>query len=105
MCDSVLFLYVELKEQIRDGTSTSKMLHTKAAKVTETEQSAKNRKKGDLDVARGLQESWESYDKCYMRERNKGTVMPTKSDSDVIFCLQLLSKTLTLNCISANANR
>ena len=24
-----------------------------------------------------------------------GTVVPTKSDSDVIFCLQLLSKTLT----------
>ena len=25
----------------------------------------------------------------------KCTVVPTKSDSDVIFCLQLLSKTLT----------
>ena len=24
------------------------------------------------------------------------TIMPTKSDSDVVFCLQLLSKTLTL---------
>ena len=25
----------------------------------------------------------------------RGTAVPTKSDSDVIFCLQLLSKTLT----------
>ena len=27
------------------------------------------------------------------------TIVPTKSDSDVIFCLQLLSKTLTLHSI------
>ena len=27
--------------------------------------------------------------------RDMHTVMPTKSDSDVIFCLKLLSKTLT----------
>ena len=31
-----------------------------------------------------------------MLDRTKiGTVVPTKSDSDEIFCLQLLSKTLT----------
>ena len=65
-------LCLDLKEQIRDGTSTTKIAHTKATKVTETEQQAKNRKNGDLDVTKGLQESWENYDKCYMRERNKG---------------------------------
>ena len=31
-----------------------------------------------------------------LRQTNKATVVPTKSDSDVIFCLQLLSKILTL---------
>ena len=30
-----------------------------------------------------------------LRQTNKATVVPTKSDSDVIFCLQLLSKILT----------
>ena len=33
------------------------------------------------------------------------TVVPTKSDSDVIFCLQMLSKTLTLHSTLAYANR
>ena len=32
------------------------------------------------------------YTQAYSRTR---TVLPTKSDSDIIFCLQLLSKTLT----------
>ena len=30
----------------------------------------------------------------YTRDRRVSTVLPTKSDSDVIFCLQLFSKTL-----------
>ena len=30
-----------------------------------------------------------------LRQTNKATVVPTKSDSDVTFCLQLLSKILT----------
>ena len=29
------------------------------------------------------------------QNKQKCTVMPTKSDSDIIFCLQFLSKTLT----------
>ena len=29
---------------------------------------------------------------CDKTKANKGTVVPTKSDSDVIFCLQVLSK-------------
>ena len=32
------------------------------------------------------------------KHQNKPTVVPTKSDSDVILCLQLLSKTLTCTC-------
>ena len=31
----------------------------------------------------------------FFSESKPATVVPTKSDSDVIFCLQLLSKTLT----------
>ena len=33
------------------------------------------------------------------------TVVPTKSDSDVIFCLQLLSKHLLVHSTSDDANR
>ena len=64
--------FLALKEQIRDGVSTGKIGYTAPAKVTETEQNAINRKNNNLDVTKGLQESWDSYDKCYMRERNKG---------------------------------
>ena len=33
--------------------------------------------------------------RCLLHTGRSGTVVPTKSDSDVIFCLQLISKTLT----------
>ena len=39
-----------------------------------------------------------SSEHTYSRDSNSlciGTVMPVKSDSDVVFCFQLLSKTLT----------
>ena len=52
--------------------TTKKIDYTSPKKVTESENDAKGRKNGDLDVKEGLQESWESYDSCYMRERNKG---------------------------------
>ena len=46
------------------------------------------------------------YDKTScMTVGTRLTVVPTKSDSDVIFCLNLLSKTLTLHSTSAIANR
>merc|ERR1712167_249521 len=31
-----------------------------------------NRKTGNVKADRGLHESWESYDECYRRERNRG---------------------------------
>lgn len=72
MCEDSIENLPALKEQIRDGVSTGKIGYTAPAKVTETEQNAINRKNNNLDVTKGLQESWDSYDKCYMRERNKG---------------------------------
>ena len=38
---------------------------------------------------------WTFSEKNHIKKVNIPTVMPTKSDSDVILCLQLLSKTLT----------
>ena len=39
------------------------------------------------------------------RTKWRPTVVPTKSDSDVIFCLHLLSKILTCRTTLINANR
>ena len=42
---------------------------------------------------------------CDLKD-DTGTVVPTKSDSDVIFCLQLKSKTVTCtHSTLANTNR
>lgn len=56
---------------MRDGTSTSTMQYTKPPN-TETESQLNTRKENDLNTERGLQESWESYESCYLRERNYG---------------------------------
>ena len=40
----------------------------------------------------------ENYDFLFISQF-KSTVVPTKSDSDVILCLQLLSKTLHVLCV------
>ena len=36
---------------------------------------------------------------------NKTTIVPTKSDSEVMFCIQLLSKQLLVQSTWANANQ
>ena len=68
----LIFYILDLKEQIRNGVNTGKIGYTAPTKVTETEQNAVNRKNNNLDTSKGLQESWDSYDNCYMRDRNKG---------------------------------
>ncbi|XP_052782188.1 protein DD3-3-like [Mya arenaria] len=60
-----------LKTQLRDGVNTQQMAYTPPPN-TETEEKAKSRKDENLDPKKGLQESWESYDNCYIRERNAG---------------------------------
>ena len=42
---------------------------------------------------------------CDKTEANIGTVVPTKIDSDVIFCLQVLSKIELVHSNLVNANR
>ncbi|XP_045164197.2 protein DD3-3-like isoform X2 [Mercenaria mercenaria] len=72
MCEDAKENIPALKEQMRDGTSTSTMEYTKPASMKETKAQVNTRKNGALDTSRGLQESWEMYDDCYMRERNLG---------------------------------
>ncbi|XP_060579853.1 protein DD3-3-like [Ruditapes philippinarum] len=72
MCEDAMENIPALKEQIRDGTSTQTMEYTPPAGMDETKAQVITRKNGALDTSRGLQEAWEMYDDCYVRERNLG---------------------------------
>ncbi|XP_052266870.1 protein DD3-3-like [Dreissena polymorpha] len=71
MCEDAISNIPALKDQIRDGTSTNRMEYSPPPN-DETEAAKDTRKQGALDTSRGLQESWEAYDSCYVRERNNG---------------------------------
>ena len=60
------------KDQFRDGTATNTQDHTRAQKLTETKAKIIQRKNNNVKANRVIQEPWEWYDKCYLRERNKG---------------------------------
>lgn len=58
---------------LRNGINTNTPKFTAAKKKdTETQAQYEQRKTGNMDSSRGLHESWEWYDKCNRRERNKG---------------------------------
>lgn len=57
--------------RFRDGTTTNRQEFTNGAQ-TETQAERGTRKLGDVAADRGLHESWEWYDECYRRERNRG---------------------------------
>ena len=59
---------------LRNGINTNTPKFTATGKKdAETQAQYKQRKTGNMDINRGLHESWEWYDKCKRRERNKGT--------------------------------
>ncbi|KAL4227006.1 hypothetical protein ACF0H5_014982 [Mactra antiquata] len=72
MCEDAVENIPPLKQQMKDGTSTNTMEYTPPPNMDETKAAVNNRRNGNLDTSRGLQESWESYDACYVRERNAG---------------------------------
>lgn len=57
--------------RLRDGTTTNRQQFSNGNEV-ETQIQRGNRKEGDIDDDEGLHESWEHYDECYRRERNRG---------------------------------
>lgn len=58
---------------LRNGLNTNTPKFTATNKKDkETQADYKARKNGNMDMNRGLHESWEWYDKCKRRERNKG---------------------------------
>uniref|UniRef100_T1JCE1 Uncharacterized protein n=1 Tax=Strigamia maritima TaxID=126957 RepID=T1JCE1_STRMM len=58
-------------DELRDGTSTTIQDYTVSDK-TETVAESKARKSGDVKTDRGLHENWDFYNKCYLRDRNRG---------------------------------
>ena len=57
--------------RLRDGLNTNRQQYTNPGNA-ETEATRFTRKNGDVDNNEGLHESWEWYDECYRRERNRG---------------------------------
>jgi len=62
----------DVKLAIRDGTSTDTINHQASNNENESKNSFTNRRDGQNTRTRGLHESFEWYDKCKNRERNKG---------------------------------
>lgn len=56
---------------LRDGLNTNRQEYTEPGNA-ETEATRQARKTSNNDYTRGLHESWEWYDECYRRERNRG---------------------------------
>jgi len=56
---------------LRNGQQTTSQQHTGAG-ANENEQQAEQRKNGNVQAGRALQESWEWYDACYRRKANEG---------------------------------
>ena len=59
-------------DTLRNGINTNTPTFTATNKKDETIQQYKTRKAGNMDINKGLHESWEWYDKCKRRERNQG---------------------------------
>ena len=64
-------LGTKAEDVFRNGVETSTAAYTKP-KNNENENQMKARRNANSNVRRVLQEPWAWYDKCYIRERNKG---------------------------------
>jgi len=58
--------------RMRDGTTTNRQQFTNPANGALNEAARHARKNGDVEEEEGYHESWEWYDECYRRERNRG---------------------------------
>ena len=66
------FLFIGTADTLRNGVTTQTPNHNRAQNLQENKATAQNRKNNNINTQRVLQESWDWYDSCYMRERNKG---------------------------------
>mgnify|MGYP000049549289 FL=1 len=59
-------------DSVRNGINTNTPNFKASNNKQESLASYRKRKAGNVDVNRGMHESWEWYDKCRRRERNQG---------------------------------
>ncbi|KAK3607198.1 hypothetical protein CHS0354_008882 [Potamilus streckersoni] len=59
-------------DKLRDGVATNTQDYIRPGSLAENEDQKLSRKTNSVKPDRGLQELWEWYDKCNLRERNKG---------------------------------
>lgn len=59
-------------DTFRNGVKTTTQTYTKPSSINETLANKSTRKSGQVTQDKGLHESWDWYNKCYMRERNQG---------------------------------
>lgn len=55
-----------------NGVDTKAQGYTPPPSLTQSQDQYIRRRSGDFNNDYGLHEPWEWYDKCYVRERNKG---------------------------------
>ncbi|XP_041348276.1 protein DD3-3-like [Gigantopelta aegis] len=72
MCQDDVNSATGTEDTLRNGVQTKRQDYEKPASMEETETAKKKRKTKNVKAERGLHESFDWYDKCYMRERNKG---------------------------------
>lgn len=59
-------------DRIRDGLTTNTQPYTEMVDVNENDAAFAKRKQQDVKSNLALQETWQSYDACFKRERNGG---------------------------------
>ena len=58
---------------LRNGQETNTQDYQNPSNDDESKTTVVNRRSNNVVQTRGFHESWEWYDNCYRRERNKGT--------------------------------
>ncbi|CAK8683460.1 unnamed protein product [Clavelina lepadiformis] len=67
---------------LRNGANTQTQAYNKPNNDDENEGTVRNRRNANVQAGRGLHESWEWYDYCYRRERNKGLFVADQNLND-----------------------
>ncbi|KAL5014550.1 hypothetical protein ScPMuIL_008820 [Solemya velum] len=72
MCQDDIPRSSGLSDTLGNGVKTKSQGYTAPPSLTQSKDQYLRRRAGDFDNDLGLHEPWEWYDKCYLRERNKG---------------------------------
>lgn len=66
------FSFIGTADTLRNGQRTDTQAYKRPQSLTETQAQTTARKNNAVQQEEVLQEPWEWYDKCFVRERNRG---------------------------------